>query len=304
MNQILMRNIQCIAVLVLMTTYGFAADQQDAGSIDLGDGLSLYSVPANIAPVKKHAVVVHGFNVKPTIMEPAIKFLTDSGIPTILVALPGHRPGTTMNYKDWRASVKLGLEKAQTFADDGEVILLGHSLGGALASLEAVFGETKIATKMVLLAPANGLASLRKILKFEQMQPCTNSQFLNTAKPFIQMAQMFGMNPLAQAGTMICGNNAYSTGLTLVSFEALIAASEESRNEAFKKTLALKTLVVMDKRDGLIDHTEITSIFGNSEHAEVVILENASDPISAHTFQGGELLQTAMKEHILPFILQ
>src|SRR5690242_896830 len=84
------------------------------------------------APVR--CILVHGFNGEPVDMIEVERALTQQGILTTNLLLPGH--GTTLQdfaasrWEDWFAAVGAATTAAQ---ERGErVILSGHSLGGAL----------------------------------------------------------------------------------------------------------------------------------------------------------------------------
>jgi carboxylesterase len=79
-------------------------------------------------------ILVHGFNGEPVDMIELERALAKQGFLTTNLLLPGH--GTTLQnfassrWEDWFAAVR---EEAEAALDRGErVILIGHSLGGAL----------------------------------------------------------------------------------------------------------------------------------------------------------------------------
>lgn len=306
-KQMIKKYIPMLAVHVffflLATKICLAADMADE-VVDLDNGLILH--PTNNSYQNKYAVVVHGFNVKPELMKPAIRYFTDAGIPTILVKLSGHRADSVMSLDNWLKDVKHAVGLAWQFVDKnkdkGQVILLGHSLGGALSTIVAANDDIKV-SQLILLAPANGLKPLANILNIKGLTNLpSNSEFIRGVKPLISFATLFpGKNLLSGSGTKLCGKNAYCEDLTIENFEALINASEYSASNLIIEKIHQKTLIIVDREDGLIDYQTILRLFSQKPDCLVEVFSYADDPISAHTFQDRELLNKAM-EKIMKFI--
>lgn len=113
------------------------------------------------------AVVLHGLNNCPEIMDDLAHSLSDSGIKTHRIALPGHyESDLTIRYENysnsshtlWRETLITALRTAQKEAQEAKVPLyfIGFSLGGALfidLLSEPLFSE-RLVDKAVLLSPA------------------------------------------------------------------------------------------------------------------------------------------------------
>ena len=101
----------------------------------LEDGQYFYSRAPDSPDSNKFALLVHGFNVRPELMEPVITMLTQAGIPTLFVVLSGHRPESEMTLPNWQKDMQKALSLAELLADESEIVVFGHSLGAALATI-------------------------------------------------------------------------------------------------------------------------------------------------------------------------
>ena len=117
------------------------------------------------------ALVLHGFTGSPVSMRPLADALADAGFAVELPRLPGH--GTSVedlaetSWDDWLTEADRSLRALRARTPDGEVVVVGLSMGGVLTAALAE-GHPEI-TGIVLIntpvaAPAELAASLEEML--------------------------------------------------------------------------------------------------------------------------------------------
>ncbi|MGH9085335.1 MAG: alpha/beta hydrolase [Acidimicrobiales bacterium] len=117
------------------------------------------------------ALVLHGFTGSPVSMRPLAEALADAGFAVDLPRLPGH--GTSVedlaetSWDDWLTEADRALRALRERTPDGEVVVVGLSMGGALTAALAE-GHPEI-TGIVLIntpvaAPAELASSLEEML--------------------------------------------------------------------------------------------------------------------------------------------
>jgi carboxylesterase len=84
-------------------------------------------------------LLIHGFSGNPAELRPLAEHLVDHGYTVAVPLLPGHGPTPSENghatWHEWRQAVK---EAHDALADScGSIVLIGYSMGGALALLDA-----------------------------------------------------------------------------------------------------------------------------------------------------------------------
>lgn len=124
--------------------------------------IRLCARPINLVhqPKSRHAVVcLHGYTGYPGELALQAKRLFESGFDVFVPRYPGH--GTNgkdfmrTNREDWIGEAERVLVKA--FSSYGDVSLVGHSMGGAIA---VILARRHLVSKVVLYAPALSIQSL------------------------------------------------------------------------------------------------------------------------------------------------
>lgn len=102
------------------------------------------------------AVLIHGFSGSPFQMRDIGEFLTDNGIATFIIRLPGH--GSRLEYfaasrlEDWMEVIHNAVESLK--GNYHNVVIIGRSLGGALALIEANEYPDSISALVLIATPA------------------------------------------------------------------------------------------------------------------------------------------------------
>ena len=120
--------------------------------------------PATIAG---GALLVHGLTDSPYSMRAIAGVLSDSGIYSLALRMPGHGtlPSglTRATYEDWIAAVRMGVRHVKSKIPEGApIILVGYSNGGALVTryaLEAIVSDDlPQPSKLILISPMIGVS--------------------------------------------------------------------------------------------------------------------------------------------------
>jgi alpha-beta hydrolase superfamily lysophospholipase len=118
------------------------------------------------ATITAGALLVHGLTDSPYSMRALAGVLSDSGVYSLALRMPGHGtlPSglTRATYDDWIAAVRMGVRHVKSRIPEGApIILVGYSNGGALVtnySLEAIErDDLPKASKLILLSPMIGV---------------------------------------------------------------------------------------------------------------------------------------------------
>jgi carboxylesterase len=109
------------------------------------------------------ALVLHGFTGSPVSMRPLAEALADAGFAVEMPRLPGHGTDTAdmveTGWDDWLSEAERALEALQARTPDGRVVVVGLSMGGALAAALAE-GHAELAGIVLINAPAAAPAEL------------------------------------------------------------------------------------------------------------------------------------------------
>jgi len=119
------------------------------------------------AQITGGALLVHGLTDSPYSMRAIAGVLSDSGIYSLALRMPGHGalPSglTRATYEDWIAAVRMGVRHVKSKIPDGApIILVGYSNGGALVTryaLEAIVrDDLPRPSKLILISPMIGVS--------------------------------------------------------------------------------------------------------------------------------------------------
>lgn len=125
---------------------------------------SYETTPATIAG---GALLVHGLTDSPYSMRAVAGVLSDNGIYSLALRMPGHGtlPSglTTATYEDWIAAVRMGVRHVKSKIPDGApIILVGYSNGGALVTRYALEAADRDdlprPSKVILMSPMIGVS--------------------------------------------------------------------------------------------------------------------------------------------------
>lgn len=131
-------------------------------------------------------LLIHGLTDSPYTVRSLVPTFERRGLHAVAIRLPGH--GTVPSglafatRHDWRAAVRLGLERAAERARGGPVYLLGYSAGGTLAldaileaiesgsrgARRAVASQLPIPRRLFLISPAIGITYLARLANWHK----------------------------------------------------------------------------------------------------------------------------------------
>ena len=131
------------------------------------------------SPVCGSALVVHGLNNRPEMMEPVIRVLNGLGYDALLVSLRGHRGSegelAAAAAADWLGDIAAGFNRISAERRADKTVMLGFSIGG-IAGLEyikqtqPIFNPPQIngpqLDRIILLAPPLALSFRSSLIRF------------------------------------------------------------------------------------------------------------------------------------------
>jgi alpha-beta hydrolase superfamily lysophospholipase len=119
------------------------------------------------ATITAGALLVHGLTDSPYSMRAIANVLSDSGVYSLALRMPGHGtlPSglTRATYDDWIAAVRVGVRHVKSKIPDGApIILVGYSNGGALVTKYALDtlerDDLPKVSRLILLSPMIGVS--------------------------------------------------------------------------------------------------------------------------------------------------
>lgn len=188
--------------------------------------------------VSQVALVLHGLNNKPTVMDDLAQFLAARNVASLRATLSGHA-GEMEEFKKatravWKADVKQAYEiaRARAFSLDVPLILAGFSLGALIASDLVTEGEARF-DRLLLFAPA--------------FTPNRSLQrFISIGKPFsgLVVPSFAPESFRAHSGTPVSA------------YVALFESARALEEKRYSK-LKVPALVIMDREDELVSHAAL-----------------------------------------------
>lgn len=239
---------------------------------------------------------IPGFNVKPSSFLPAMQMFAEVGHPGFLLHFDGCRNDGLegMCYANWLHNVRTGILLAKEIAlqQKRKLLVFGHSMGGLYAQLalsqmqQEPNGLNGLNVGLVLLAPADGLRSIKNIIGNQWLNgffPENNLGILEILESMQQgPASMFIQLMCQGLGEKICGVHAAQNNLTLPSLRALIEPSIAFQSRAIPYP-SIPAMCIYHEDDFLMDINLYTQ-----NHPEKWLqwnLGKQGNGIQAHTFE-------------------
>jgi len=123
------------------------------------------------------ALLIHGLTDSPYSLRSTAEIFHQNGYHIVGLRLPGH--GTTplalrqAEVEDWRTAVRIAYERLVDMVDDGPIILVGYSNGGALSldlALDSVASEDlRTPDHIVLYSPAIGITRAAALARLPRL---------------------------------------------------------------------------------------------------------------------------------------
>ncbi len=217
--------------------------------------------------VKGIALVAHGLNQKPNVMQSVIDRLNGEGVETLNLTLSGHdmanlgdeqrlKSFKSVTYIQWRGEVYQAFKAAKKRAEENKVPLffVGYSLGGLLGC-DLIASRSDVSfERMVLFAPALSIHYSSQVLEIF-------SSFPNIVIPSFSPEEY-----RANAGTPIGAYN------------ALYEAIDHFENNLTDR-INIPTILFIDESDELVSYTGLLELIHtqNLTHWQVEPIKKGDD---------------------------
>ena len=217
--------------------------------------------------VKGIALVIHGLNQKPTVMQSINGRLNDEGVETLNLTLSGHdmvnfgdeqrlKSFKSVTFKQWRGEVYKAFKAAKKRAEEKKVPLffVGYSLGGLLGC-DLIASRPDVSfERMVLFAPALSIHYSSKVLALL-------SSFPNVVIPSFSPEEY-----RANAGTPIGAYNAL--------YEAI-----DHFEDNLSDRINIPTILFIDESDELVSYTGLMELINTQKlsHWQVESIKKGDD---------------------------
>lgn len=244
---------------------------------------------------------VHGFNDSPRIWDRTLERLRDRGLRLIAMRLPGfaarHREYGSYRYEDWLKAIEARIDQVRS--EGGRVVLVGHSLGGALA-LRVAQRSPELLEGVVLIAPAIAVSDARSPLFSARVWHAIADALLTFTR---ETASPFGVDVKDQAASGYPYRTPFTPRQVIdQSFELM------DQNAAFGDRLEIPVWVAVSPDDVVVDSASIERFFDRldaqwkeryeaSRSGHAIPLDNDADDVADRiAIFAREVIETAPKD--------
>ena len=236
-------------------------------------------LPSQAGKARSSVILLHGFGGSPYDLRSLAELLAARGFRAVVPAVPGQTSTSfayargqisPAAYSDWL----LGLIKEEAALSGGPPLLVGFSMGGALAAIAAADYPVG---KLVLMSPYFQLAVGGKWVT-------ASPRWLRWIMPVVpKLAKGQISDP--------DGYRAYATGTYLVSLEAFLQLTELTEIAKRKaKSLALPMLVVAPRGDTVASFKVTESLFQGRDQVQMIACDRGNH-IVAFDFERERVLR-------------
>lgn len=207
------------------------------------------------------ALLVHGLNNKPEVMQDIANLLEELSIPSVIISLTGHHNDfeklRAIHKNVWRDDVLEGYKFIKKSCN--KVFLIGFSLGASIG-LDIVSEQIKF-DRMVLIAPA--------------IAPRVPVKFLEYISPILPSLPIYSMAP---------ENYIANKYLPLKSYKVLLSIYKSLHKKKFS-LVNIPTIVIVDPKDETMSLEDIKSLMINYGLSEWrLLLLNSANAVSKVRF--------------------
>ena len=217
--------------------------------------------------LKGFALVIHGLNQKPNIMQSVSGRLNDEGVETLNLTLSGHDTTNlrdeqrlesfkSVTYRQWRGEVYQAFNAAKRRAEENKVPLffVGYSLGGLLGCDLITSRSDVTFERMVLFAPSLSIHYSSQILALFSLFP-------NVVIPSFSPEEY-----RANAGTPVAAYNAL--------YQAI-----DHFEDNLSDRINIPTILFIDKSDELVSYTGLMELINAQKlsHWQIESIKKGED---------------------------